>query len=148
MRTGSSCAIPLPLQPGLSGCMLCSDRQCQNVHWQVTEASTVVLAGSSCPNVKLDDKYYKLVDKMEALTEAPPSLLGAKSLTVKGPVLFKRGVVFKGDVLVVNGVPPPACVTLLGHFRACPQGWWRQCHAWRVSGTCNGATWRSPGQTW
>lgn len=70
---------------------------------QVTEASTVVLVGKSAPAVKLDDKYYKLVDKLEALTEAPPSLVDAKSVTVKGPVLFKKGVVFKGDILVVNG---------------------------------------------
>ena len=36
---------------------------------QVTEAHTVVLAGPKGPLVKLDDKYYKLVDKMEALTQ-------------------------------------------------------------------------------
>jgi hypothetical protein len=33
--------------------------------------------------VKLDDKFYKLVDQMEMLTSAPPSLLHATSLTVK-----------------------------------------------------------------
>ncbi len=80
----------------------------QNIHvrligWQVTKESTVVLAVPSCPMVKLDDKYYKLVDKMEALTEAPPSLLHAKSLTVKGPVKFVKGVVIKGDVTFENG---------------------------------------------
>ena len=80
----------------------------QNIHvyligWQVTKESTVVLAVPSCPMVKLDDKYYKLVDKMEALTEAPPSLLHAKSLTVKGPVMFVKGVVIKGDVTFENG---------------------------------------------
>ena len=32
---------------------------------QLTKESTVVLAKSSAPNVKLDDKFYKLVDKME-----------------------------------------------------------------------------------
>ena len=62
-----------------------------------------MLAGPSCPMVKLDDKYDKLVDKMEALTEAPPSLLHAKSLTVKGPVMFVKGVVIKGDVTFENG---------------------------------------------
>jgi UTP--glucose-1-phosphate uridylyltransferase/phosphoglucomutase len=35
------------------------------------------------PLVKLDDKFYKLVDQMEMLTSAPPSLLHAHSLTVK-----------------------------------------------------------------
>ena len=71
---------------------------------QVTKESTVVLAVPSCPMIKLDDKYYKLVDKMEALTEAPPSLIGAKSLTVKGPVKFVKGVVIKGDVTFENGI--------------------------------------------
>ena len=67
----------------------------------------MVLAVPHAPSVKLDDKYYKLVDKMEALTEAPPSLKDAKSLTVKGPVLFRKGCVFKGDTLVVNGTLRP-----------------------------------------
>ena len=67
----------------------------------------MVLTVPHAPSVKLDDKYYKLVDKMEALTEAPPSLKDAKSLTVKGPVLFRKGCVFKGDTLVVNGAPRP-----------------------------------------
>ena len=73
---------------------------------QVTKESTVVLTVPSCPLVKLDDKYYKLVDKMEALTEAPPSLINAKSLTVKGPVKFVKGVVIKGDVTFENGEWP------------------------------------------
>lgn len=69
----------------------------------MTKESTVVLAVPSCPMIKLDDKYYKLVDKMESLTEAPPSLIGCKSLTVKGPVKFVKGVVIKGDVTFENG---------------------------------------------
>lgn len=75
--------------------------------YEVTKESTVVLAVPSCPMVKLDDKYYKLVDKMEALTEAPPSLLHAKSLTVKGPVKFVKGVVIKGDVTFENDTKEP-----------------------------------------
>ena len=74
---------------------------------QVTEASTVVLACSACPLVKLDDKHYKLVDKMEALVRAPPSLRAAKSLTVKGPVRFVQGTSIEGDCLVVNGALCP-----------------------------------------
>jgi hypothetical protein len=35
------------------------------------------------PLVKLDDKYFKLVDQMERLTPRPPSLLKATALTVK-----------------------------------------------------------------
>lgn len=35
------------------------------------------------PLVKLDDKFYKLVDQLEMLTPHPPSLKDAHSLTVK-----------------------------------------------------------------
>lgn len=31
---------------------------------QVTDASTVVLTVKECPMIKLDDKHYKLVDKV------------------------------------------------------------------------------------
>lgn len=70
---------------------------------QVTEASTVVLTVPEAPLIKLDDKHYKLVDKMEALVEEYPSLVGAKSLTVKGPVKFTKGVTIKGAVTFENG---------------------------------------------
>ena len=82
---------------------------------QVTEASTVVLACDACPLVKLDDKYYKLVDKLEALVKAPPSLRAARSLTVKGPVRFVEGTTLEGDVLVVNGAPAVVAPCHLGH---------------------------------
>lgn len=55
------------------------------------------------PTINLDSKHYKLVDQMESLTEAAPSLIEAKSLTVKGPVKFVAETVIKGDVLVNNG---------------------------------------------
>ena len=80
----------------------------------MTEAHTVVLAAPKGPLVKLDDKHYKLVDKMEALTEAPPSLIHADSLTVKGPVRFLQGTSFAGDVLITNGAPRSG--TLLGCY--------------------------------
>ena len=69
----------------------------------MTEASTVVLTVPEAPLIKLDDKHYKLVDKMEALVEEYPSLVGAKSLTVKGPVKFTKGVTIKGAVTFENG---------------------------------------------
>lgn len=81
----------------------------------MTEASTVVLAVPSCPLIKLDDKYYKLVDKMESLTETPPSLIHAKSLTVKGPVKFVKGVVIKGSVTFENGTTKVCLMMLLSH---------------------------------
>jgi len=37
----------------------------------------VVLAKGSAPNVKLDDKFYKLVDKME-VRRRPPLLMQGK----------------------------------------------------------------------
>ena len=80
---------------------------------QVTEAHTVVLAAPKGPLVKLDDKHYKLVDKMDALTEAVPSLIHANSLTVKGPVRFQAGTSFTGDVLVTNGEQRFAACLLL-----------------------------------
>jgi UTP--glucose-1-phosphate uridylyltransferase len=74
-------------------------------HPQVTPEKTVVLVKDSAPLIKLDDKHYKLVDKMEALTLFPPSLVDASSLTVKGPVKFVPGVTIKGDVTIINGQP-------------------------------------------
>ncbi len=74
----------------------------------------MVLACDACPLVKLDDKYYKLVDKLEALVKAPPSLRAAHSLTVNGPVRFVEGTTLEGDVLVVNGAP--AAVVALSHL--------------------------------
>ena len=60
-----------------AACNLCDacPRKCQSSEGfsnaaQVTEAHTVVLAAPKGPLVKLDDKHYKLVDKMEALTQA------------------------------------------------------------------------------
>ena len=75
----------------------------------------MVLAKGAAPAVKLDDKYYKLVDKMESLTLQPPSLIDAKSLTVKGPVKFVPGVKVIGDVTFINGAQPNGdpCAALL-----------------------------------
>ena len=101
--------------------LTCSTCSCSSAA-QVTDASTVVLTVPAAPSVKLDDKYYKLVDKMEALCEAPPSLKDAKSLTVKGPVLFRKGCVFKGDTLVVNGAAHSCAMVLLGAM-ICGASW-------------------------
>ena len=54
------------------------------------------------PNVKLDG-IYKFVDGLQTLVpNGPPSLIGCNKLTVEGKVAFAAGVVFKGDVKVVN----------------------------------------------
>lgn len=65
------------------------------------------------PLVKLDDAHYKLVDKMERLTPRPPSLKGATSLTVKGPVRFGNAIVIKGDVTLECTEAQP--VTIQNH---------------------------------
>eukprot|EP00887_Chlorella_sp_A99_P004156 scaffold23.g4156.t1 len=76
--------------------------------YRVTEASTVVLAAPQPPLIKLDDKHYKLVDQMQALTRAVPSLISATSLTVKGPVSFGPRLVLKGEVTITNAAAEPA----------------------------------------
>ena len=77
----------------------------------VTEGSTIELLAPAPPLVKLDDKHYKLVDQMEALTVAVPSLIKANTLTVKGAVKFEEDVVIEGDVTLVNEETEPKSVS-------------------------------------
>lgn len=59
--------------------------------YEITEEKTVVLTRSTAPPyVKLDDKYYKLVDDLEKLIKESPSLKKCKSLYVTGPVSFGK----------------------------------------------------------
>ena len=53
----------------------------------------------------------RLVDQLEALSPAVPSLFHCASLTVKGPVRFEAGVAIRGDVTLINGEPrqPSGC---------------------------------------
>lgn len=90
-------------EPSLSCVTWCRLSSCALICSQVTEKSTLELATGTAPIVKLDDKHYKLVDKMEALTLRAPSLVGAKALTVKGPVKFVPGTTIKGEVTITNG---------------------------------------------
>lgn len=65
----------------------------------------LVLAASRSapPLVDLDDKYFKLVNQLNAATAlGVPSLLEAVKLTVKGDVWFTRNVVIKGTVGFIN----------------------------------------------
>eukprot|EP00892_Ulva_mutabilis_P001626 jgi/Ulvmu1/11464/UM077_0007.1 len=90
----------------------CSDLFClRSDAYTVTDASTVELAVEEQPFIKLDDKHYKLVDKMEALVEEYPSLAGCTSLKVTGPVNFAAGVAISGAVEVINLAEEP--VTLM-----------------------------------
>jgi UTP--glucose-1-phosphate uridylyltransferase/phosphoglucomutase len=79
----------------------------------LTPETTIVLAPGlkAAPLVKLDDAHYKLVDQLDGLVPAVPSLIGCTSLTVKGPVRFsKPGVVLKGAVTFSAAGPEPADV--------------------------------------
>merc|ERR1719277_2945375 len=54
------------------------------------------------PNIKLDGRY-KFVDAMEKMVpQGAPSLIGCKSLTVEGEVVFEKGVVLQGGVVISN----------------------------------------------
>jgi len=58
--------------------------------------------GGVPPNIKLDG-MYKFVDALNTLVpDGPPSLVACKKLTIEGPVAFAAGVVFSGEVKVVN----------------------------------------------
>ena len=60
------------------------------------------------PNIKLDGTY-KFVDQLQELVpNGPPSLLGCTKLTIEGKVVLAKGVVFKGEVKVVNTADTPA----------------------------------------
>lgn len=60
------------------------------------------------PALDLDSAHYKLVDQLDALTQAgPPSLRACVSLTVKGAVQLSSKNVFHGQVSVTNSTPTP-----------------------------------------
>ena len=75
--------------------------------YRVTADSRLVLAAQRQPVISLDSKYYKKVDKMEALVEAAPSLVGCEKLKVTGPVKFVAGTVIHGAVEVTNSTQEP-----------------------------------------
>ena len=55
------------------------------------------------PVIRLDPRFYKMIDQMEArFPDGPPSLIDCARLTVQGDVLFGPGVVCRGTVEVNN----------------------------------------------
>lgn len=60
--------------------------------YRVTPEQTVEAVAETPPLIKLDDKYYKLVDNMNSRVLAPPSMIECSSLTVVGEVVFLPGV--------------------------------------------------------
>jgi len=78
--------------------------------YKITEDYRIVLA-PECkgvpPNIKLDGRY-KFVDAMETIMpNGAPSLVGCKSLTLEGEVVFEKGVVVQGGVVVSNAGKGP-----------------------------------------
>merc|ERR1719254_162700 len=78
--------------------------------YQITDDFRIVLA-PECkgvpPTIKLDGRY-KFVDAMETLMpEGAPSLIGCQSLAVEGEVVFEKGVVLQGGLVISNGGAGP-----------------------------------------
>lgn len=77
----------------------------------LTEDARVVPSPARDPSlspldVRLDPRFYRLVDQLDArFPQGPPSLLGCASLAVRGNVRFGRGVVCRGDVTVLGPEP-------------------------------------------
>jgi UTP--glucose-1-phosphate uridylyltransferase len=55
------------------------------------------------PIVSLDERYYKMIDQLEArMPKGEPSLLECIHLVVEGDILFGEGVVCKGEVRLTS----------------------------------------------
>ena len=66
--------------------------------YALSPSFTIEPTVSPAPLVKLDDAFYKLVDRFDRLVPRVPSLVRCKSLSVKGAVRFGPGVVLEGEV--------------------------------------------------
>lgn len=81
--------------------------------YEITEDWRVVLTGTGRqqpPAIDLDPNHYKLVDQLDVkLRDGVPSLKHCQELTVRGPVQFSSGNVFRGKVSITNtsGQPRP-----------------------------------------
>lgn len=90
----------------------CSDLLLLRSDAYIVDSANVLVLNPNCggkaPIVDLDDKKYKLVQNLEAATKAGyPSLVGCRKVSVKGEVWFSSGVIFKGEVKVVNNSTEP-----------------------------------------
>ncbi len=74
-----------------------SDAYCQSADGHVALSDD---RNGKPPVVTLDPALYKLVDGINQLGQ--PSLVGASSIEIQGPVQFENGVVIEGDVSVIN----------------------------------------------
>jgi UTP--glucose-1-phosphate uridylyltransferase len=63
------------------------------------------------PVARLDPRFYRLIDDLEArFPDGPPSLLACEQLTVQGDVRFGRGVVCRGAATVSNAGAAQAAI--------------------------------------
>ncbi len=59
--------------------------------------------GGEPPRVELDARHAGFVEQLDAMTpHGAPSLRHCRRLVVRGPVIFERGVVCRGEVEIVN----------------------------------------------
>lgn len=74
------------------------------------------------PVIRLDDRYYRLIDEFERRFPAgPPSLRSCDRLTVEGDVTFGKNITIEGEVSIRVGDEPsriPEGTTLRGEHRA------------------------------
>ncbi len=68
--------------------------------YAVTPSGQLSALVTTLPTVDLDSRFFKTIQDFEARIAAPLSLVGARSLTVRGDVRFGSGVVIKGDVMI------------------------------------------------
>ena len=77
--------------------------------YELTEDARVVLRPerSAPPLVRLDERFYKLIDAFDSrFPSGPPSLVRCESLRVVGDVTFGAEVVVEGEVCVHGGDRP------------------------------------------
>jgi UTP--glucose-1-phosphate uridylyltransferase len=65
----------------------------------------------STVKIDLDPRYFGKIDEFESrFAHGVPSLIGCRSLTVRGDVAFQAGVTIEGDVCLFNGGNRPAVI--------------------------------------
>jgi UDP-N-acetylglucosamine pyrophosphorylase len=73
--------------------------------WRIALAEGI---GERPPTIDLDANHYRLVDQLDQKTrDGVPSLKACRELTVKGPVLFNAGNVFRGSITIRNEATTP-----------------------------------------
>ena len=73
--------------------------------------------------IDLDTDFYKFVDDFEVrFPDGPPSMVQCERLVVRGDILFEKGVIFKGNVNMINGTGLQVVVssgtTITGNWEA------------------------------